>query len=140
MPSHFILQTDARGIAPGDKHGSAAIGAVLRQRQNNRWVVVDYISKKLGRESVGEAEYKALIAGLKLARHHRASKLRVYLDAEFVVDQVNKKSPRLKPEFKRLHAEARALIEEFGNNIKVSWIPREMNTEADQRVNDALLR
>jgi ribonuclease HI len=53
----------------------------------------------------------------------------VFLDSELVVDQVNghaKVGERIRP----LHAKARSLFEEFPN-IRISWIPRKWNTEAD---------
>jgi probable phosphoglycerate mutase len=60
----------------------------------------------------------------------------VFLDSEFVVDQVNghaKVGERIRP----LHAKARSLFQEFPN-IRISWIPRKWNAEADALATKAL--
>jgi ribonuclease HI len=83
------------------------------------------------------AEYQALIAGLKLARDHGVQRLRVYMDSELVVDQMNGLSAVRQPHLNELHQEATGLRALF-KSIRISWVPREMNTEADQLVRDAL--
>jgi ribonuclease HI len=42
-------------------------------------------------------------------------------------------------DLKELHREASKLVALF-KNIRISWVPREMNAEADQLVRDALGR
>lgn len=101
-----------------------------------------YISKTIGPASIQEAEYRALIEGLKLARDHNPTNLHVYSDSSSVVGQVNANKPKVKASVKPLWEEAKDLIEEFKQRIKIeiSWVPREMNGEADQRAADAFLR
>jgi ribonuclease HI len=135
----FLLNTDA-GYAvngrrsAGDPLPHAAIGALLRTR---RLVPVAQISKKIGRATHNVAEYRALIEGLKLAREHGVRRLRVYMDSELVVDQMNGVSAVRKAHLSELHEEATSLRAQF-DNIRISWVPREMNAEADQLVRDAL--
>ena len=39
---------------------------------------------------------------------------------------------------KPLHAEVRRLLAEIGERkVRISWLPRELNREADQRASDA---
>jgi ribonuclease HI len=142
VAGHFILQTDARDV---DERGPAAIGAVLRQRVRGKFVVVDFLSHTIERRSgsaepvtVGIAEYLALIAGLELAKKHNATTVRAYVDSEIMADEVNKEAPDLKAQFTSLHRRVRRLMKGF--DVKISWLPREMNSEADQRVRDALIR
>jgi ribonuclease HI len=113
--------------------GHAAIGALLR---NPRLATVDQISKAIGPASHNEAEYQALIEGLKLAHDHGIQRIRVYMDSELVVDQVNGVSAVRKEHLRELHDVASSLVALF--DIRISWVPREMNAEADQLVKDAL--
>lgn len=86
---YYLLNTD--GGNSGDPLGRAAIAALLRTR---RLVTVAQISKAIGSATHNVAEYRALIEGLKLARDHGIQRIRVYMDSELVVDQVNGVSGR----------------------------------------------
>ena len=114
--------------------GSAAIGVLLRTR---RLVTVAQISKAIGPATHNVAEYQALIEGLKLARDHGIQRLRVYMDSELVVDQINGDSAVRQAHLNDLRETASNLKAQF-KNIRVSWVPREMNVEADRLVKDAL--
>ena len=139
-PNHayYLLNTDG-GMASngrrrsGDPLGRAAIGALLRTR---RLVTVAQISKAIGPATHNVAEYRALIEGLTLARDYGIQRIRVYMDSELVVDQVNGVSAVRKEHFRELHDVASSLVALF--DIRISWVPREMNAEADQLVKDAL--
>jgi ribonuclease HI len=84
------------------------------------------------------AEYRALIEGLKLARSRGIQRLRVFLDSELVADQVSGRAKVGKEHIRPLHAEACSLVQEFPN-IRVSWVPRKWNAEADGLATKALL-
>jgi ribonuclease HI len=116
--------------------GHAAIGALLRTR---RLVTVDQISKLIGPATHNVAEYQALIEGLKLARDHGIQRIRVYMDSELVVEQVNGVSAMKQAHLRELHTVASGLVALF-KSIRISWVPREMNVDADRLVNDALGR
>ena len=96
------------------------------------------ISDPIGPAINTVAEYRALIEGLKLARSHGIQRIRVFLDSELVVDQVNGRAKVRKEHITPLHAEACALLEEFPN-IRISWVPRKWNAEADALATKALL-
>jgi len=129
---YYLLNTD--GGNSGDPLGRAAIGALLRTR---RLVTVDQISKEIGPATHNVAEYRALIEGLKLALEHGIQRLRVYMDSELVVDQVNGVAAVRQAHLSELYIEARSLASEF-KSFRISWVPREMNAEADQLVRKAL--
>jgi ribonuclease HI len=131
-PGYYLLNTD--GGNSGNPLGRAAIGALLRTR---RLVTVDQISKEIGPATHNVAEYRALIEGLELARRHGVQRLRVYMDSELVVDQVTGASAVKHERLKELHKDASTLAALF-KSIRISWVPREMNAEADQLVRDAL--
>jgi ribonuclease HI len=128
----YLLNTDAGNS--GNPLGRAAIGALLRTR---RLVTVAQVSKVIDPATHNVAEYQALIEGLKLARNHGIQRLRVYMDSELVVDQVNGVSAVRQAQLNDLHETASNLTAQF-KNIRISWVPREMNAEADRLVRDAL--
>jgi probable phosphoglycerate mutase len=84
------------------------------------------------------AEYRARIEGLKLARGRRIQRIRVFLDSELVVDQVNGRAKVGKEHIRPLHTEACSLLQEF-SNIRISWVPRKWNAEADALATKALM-
>jgi ribonuclease HI len=137
---YYLLNTDG-GMASGhgrrrsgDPLGHAAIGALLR---TPRLVTVAQISKAIGPATHNVAEYRALIEGLKLARDYGIQRIRVYMDSELVVDQVNGVSAVRQAHLNELHKAASSLVALF-ESIRISWVPRKMNAEADRLVRDAL--
>jgi ribonuclease HI len=62
----------------------------------------------------------------------------VFLDSELVVDQVGGRAKVSKEHIRPLHAEARSLLQEFPD-VRISWVPRKWNTEADALATGALL-
>jgi ribonuclease HI len=129
---YYLLNTD--GGNRGDRLGRAAIGALLRTR---RLVTVAQISKEIGPATHNVAEYRGLIEGLKLARECGIQQIRVYMDSEIVVDQVNGASAVRQAHLSELHSEVKRLVEQF-RSFRISWVPRELNVEADRLVNEAL--
>jgi ribonuclease HI len=133
---YYLLNTD--GGNAGDPLGRAAIGAILRVR-TPRLVTVAQISKAIGPATHNVAEYRALIEGLKLARDYGVQRIRVYMDSELVVDQVNRVSAVRQEHLSELRKVASSLVALF-ESIRISWVPREWNAEADRLVRDALGR
>jgi ribonuclease HI len=58
-------------------------------------------------------------------------------DSKLVVDQVNGLWKVNKDSLKPFNLEAKALLSKF-QSVNVEWIPREMNTKADEAVSEAL--
>jgi ribonuclease HI len=124
----YVLNADGGIAAEQGASGPAAIGVVLKDQ---KYRDVDQVSKSVGwARNHHEAEYKALIEGLELARRHGIDRIRVFLDSALVVNTVNG-DWNLEPEhLKDLCTMACALVQEFAD-IKLCWVPREMNVEAD---------
>ncbi|MGH2811947.1 MAG: ribonuclease HI family protein, partial [Actinomycetota bacterium] len=80
------------------------------------------------------AEYRALIAGLEVARQKGVDQIEVVLDSVLLVEQMKGaykvKSPALKP----LHQAARTLADEF-RRIDFVRVPRGENSAADALAN-----
>jgi probable phosphoglycerate mutase len=135
---YYLLNTDG-GMASdghplaGQSPGIAAIGALLRTR---RLAVVAELAKTIGPATHNEAEYHGLIAGLKLAHHHGVERLRVYMDSELVVEQMNGFADVKHARLKDLHDVAQSMAADF-RSIRFSWVPRELNAEADKLARQA---
>jgi ribonuclease HI len=136
-PGLYTLHTDGGIVAgPGQSSGVAAIGAVLKNSKN---LLVEAISRRIGKVNDHQvAEFRALVAGLQMAKRHGVDKIRVFTDSVLLVDSVLDDGVKLKvTEHQRLRAKARKLYKSFGDP-RLSWVPREMNTEADLLAGTAL--
>jgi len=137
MAAFYVLNTDA----VIDPSGKAAIGVVLRQklRQGKPLTVIAFLSKKIEANDIATAEYRALIEGLRLAVPYQPTTLRVFTDSDFIPGQIHALNPKFKtPAMKSLYKQAWRLINRIGQErVKVLWVPRDMNAEADQRAADA---
>ncbi len=121
------------GAARGNP-GPAGAGAVIVNADGH---IVARIGKFLGDNTNNFAEYMGLILGLKRAKAMGIRELDVFSDSELVVKQLSGdyavKAENLRP----LHAEAKALLEGFGD-VKVRHVPREENADADLMSNRAI--
>ena len=139
MAAFYVLNTDA-SISPS---GEAAIGVVLRQRlgKGKPLTVIAFISRQVDTDDIATAEYLALIEGLRLAARYEPATLRVFTDSNFIPDQITDPDPKFKSSGMRpLHKRAWRLINRIGKErVSVAWVPRDMNTEANQRAADAFL-
>lgn len=124
---NYLLKTDGSGTGTTDNPAQGAIGVVLSDPDGQ---LIEEVSKPIGPAINTVAEYRALIEGLKLARSRGIQRIRVFLDSELVVDQVNGRAKVGKGAHQTLYVEACSLLQEF-SNIRVSWIPRKWNAEAD---------
>ena len=91
----------------------------------------------LGRMTNNQAEYRALIEGLKTVRAWKPDRLEIYLDSKLVVEQVKGQYKIKEPELQRLHAEAMRLLSEFPN-YEIRHVGREENRGADYLANQAI--
>lgn len=123
---YYLLTTDGGIVAdqPGRMAGEAAIGVVLK-------APLDELSEAIGpTKDHHVAEYRALIRGLEAARSRGIEHLRVCLDSRLLVDQLNGRSKVKAEHLKPLNEQAASLIQQF-DDIKITWVPREANAEAD---------
>src|ERR1700709_1038439 len=115
---NYLLKTDGSGTGTVANPAQGAIGGVLMAPDGQK---IDEISEPIGPAINTEAEYRALIEGLKLARSRGIQRIRVFLDSELVVDQVSGRAKVGKEHIRPLHEEACSLLEEFPNS-RISWI------------------
>ena len=92
--------------------------------------------KWLGQMTNNQAEYHALIEGLKAVRDWRPDRLEIYLDSKLVVEQIQGRYRIKEPELRRLHAEAVRLLD--GMPYEIKHVAREVNRGADHLANMAI--
>lgn len=121
------------GAARGNP-GPAGCGFVLADSDGH---VVFEGHKYIGDATNNQAEYTALLEGLKKALELEFSEVDISLDSELVVRQILGEY-KVKNEGLKLHfREATELLRKFGSyNIK--HIPRERNKAADRLANRAI--
>jgi ribonuclease HI len=128
-----IINVD--GAARGNP-GPAAIGAILKDEVGN---ITGRISRLIGITTNNQAEYRAIIAALEKAINSGARQVMIKSDSELVVEQINGhykiKNTVLRPLYQKVVQLAGSL-----ESFSISYIPRELNTEADALANKALDR
>jgi ribonuclease HI len=105
--------------------GPSGIGVVLQIGDE----IVEH-SEDVGFGTNNEAEYRALITGLRMALEHGVDTLHVRADSQLVVRQITGEYKIKKKELQRLAIEARALIERF-ESVRFEHVLRDLNDRAD---------
>jgi len=114
--------------------GPAAAGVVIKDQVDT---VLHEYSQCLGETTNGQAEYQAIIFGLKKAKSLKYKKADVYLDSQFIVEQLNGNYKIKNEGIIPLFIQAWNLRLDF-EQISFNFVPREQNREADKLVNQAL--
>lgn len=91
----------------------------------------------MGRMTNNEAEYRALLLGLELAKDLRPETLVCFLDSELVVSQINGLWRVKKSHLRELLFKVRQ-VERHYPKVLYKLIPREENADADTLANEAL--
>ena len=92
----------------------------------------------IGIRTNNEAEYQALIDGLKAVAEWNPDRLEIYLDSKLVVEQVNGAYRVKKPELQPLYNEVKHLLGGFPDTPEIKHVERENNKGADKLANMAL--
>jgi ribonuclease HI len=130
-PERVVVHVD--GGARGNP-GPAGIGIVITDEAGNELVRAnDFI----GVATNNEAEYHALLLGLKRASQLGAREVEVVNDSQLVARQITGEYRVKKADLKPLHSQAKAALRGF-ERWEVRSVPREQNEHADELVNDAI--
>lgn len=127
-----ILYTD--GGARGNP-GPAATGYVLLRGSERIAEGGTY----LGTGTNNQAEYKAVIEGMRRAADLGIKTLTVYMDSELIVNQLMRRYKIKDAELRTLFVQAWNIMQQFAT-VTFTHIPREQNKEADRLVNQTLDR
>ena len=93
--------------------------------------------RRIGTATNNEAEYQALIDGLKAVAEWKPDRLEIYLDSKLVVEQMKGSYRVKKPELKRKYDEAKQLLGGF-SEVEIAYNERGSNRGADDLANRAL--
>ena len=121
------------GAARGNP-GPAGIGVVVTDESG---AVVATLAEGIGVATNNVAEYRAAIAGLRLAREHGADRVLLKADSKLLIEQLagryKVKARNLIP----LHLDARAEMRAF-ERVDLEHVPRGKNKDADALANQGV--
>ena len=126
--AHLYFDGGSRG-----NPGPAAVGWVLVTSDG----VVAEGADRIGRATNNRAEYEALIRGLEAAADYGFSELAIRGDSQLVVRQVRGEWEANDPDLREKRLRARELLAAFDER-SIDHVPREINSRADELVNEAL--
>jgi ribonuclease HI len=126
----LVIHTD--GGSRGNP-GPSAIGVVITTPKGKH---IESFGKYLGVTTNNQAEYSAVIAGIKAAQKYQPDTIHFFLDSELVVNQINGVYKVKHGELRVLHDEVRKLIGDL--HVSFQHVLREHNQLADIEVNKAL--
>ena len=115
--------------------GKSAVGCVLIDPESKK-VMKEY-KEAIGIHTNNVAEYRAVIAGLEMAKNFRPNRLVAHLDSELIVKQLSGEYRVKMQTLQPLMEEIQGLIVEF-KDVSFRHIPRAQNAHADRLVNEAL--
>ena len=121
------------GAARGNP-GHAGIGVVIEDDQGMR---LNGKVKYIGKATNNEAEYHALIEGLRAVSEWKPDRLEIYLDSKLVVEQIKDKYRVKEPRLQTLHLKAKELLSAFPE-YDIKHVERERNKGADALANRAI--
>ena len=90
-----------------------------------------------GHATNNEAEYRALIKALDLAKSLKLTKIKVFSDSELICNQINGIYKVKNERLLELNSNAKKLICELGG-FSLNYIPRDYNKDADRMANLAM--
>jgi ribonuclease HI len=127
----LLLRTD--GASRGNP-GPAGAGIVIELPGGD---MIAYGKKYLGVMTNNQAEYRALILGLRAVARYRPSEAHVFMDSELVVRQMTGQY-RVKDESLRdLYEEAQLLVRQLPV-VTFQHVTRDRNARSDALANEAL--
>ena len=121
------------GAARGNP-GPAGIGVVVTDGTGR---TVAELAQGIGAATNNVAEYRAAIAGLRLAAERGARRIILRSDSRLLVEQLEGRFRVKNPTLQRLYQEARALIREF-EHVAIEHVPRDQNAKADRLANQGI--
>lgn len=112
--------------------GKAGAGAIVEIGGRE-----ERLSKSLGRATNNEAEYEALILGLRFAKAQGACEVVVRGDSQLVIRQLKGRYKVRAENLQPLYQQARKLLDGF-DEVDLAWLAREGNEAADDAARAAI--
>lgn len=128
-----VLRLFTDGAARGNP-GPAGIGISIEDQDGMK---LKMLHRWIGTATNNQAEYLALIDGLKAVRAWNPDRLEIRLDSKLVVEQVKGIYRVKEPQLKELHERVKGLLGEFAE-WEIQHVDREQNKRADHLANMAI--
>jgi ribonuclease HI len=132
-PHHVMVHID--GCSKGNP-GPAGIGVEFLKPDGKP--LAEYC-EAIGKTTNNVAEYKAMIAALKIAIAQGVERLSVFTDSQLLARQINGQYRVKNPGLKPLFDEVKTLITKL-KKFEITDVRREQNTRADELANLALVK
>lgn len=129
--SKLRIHTD--GAARGNP-GPAAIGVTIKDESGK---LIDTISRRIGKTTNNQAEYRAIIAGLEKAIKLGARQVQIFSDSELAVKQINGRYRVKNTALRELYEKVVNLTGSF-DQFSMVHVRRSRSAEADSLANKAL--
>jgi ribonuclease HI len=129
--ARLIVYTD--GAARGNP-GPAGIGVHVTSPDGR---TLKTLAEGIGPATNNVAEYRAAIAGLRLAAELGAGEVLLRADSRLLIEQLAGRFRVKNPTLQKLHREARSLIGSFAS-VSLEHVPRTANAEADALANEGV--
>jgi len=126
-------------LVDGASRGNPGRGAAGVRIADPDGVVLFEEGRALGHTTNNQAEYQALLIGLREAAVLRAQRVRVRTDSQLLARQMRGEYRVKNLALRDLHAEATRLAEGFVS-CEILWVPREQTEAADALARAALRR
>ena len=114
---------------------TSGIGGVIYKDGEEFFTFSEYLDNATN----NEAEYTALIHGLKSLLNLSVLNVAIYSDSELVVKQINGEYKVKNDRMKKLYSDAHVLLSKF-NLWKIEHVLRDKNTVADKLATDGRLK
>jgi ribonuclease HI len=131
----FQLSLYIDGASKGNP-GRAGVGVWMTDGEGKKLVEM---SRYLGHKTNNEAEYWALLIGLREAQQRGGRSVHIFTDSELIARQVKGIYRVRDPNLKGLHQKVLERLKAF-SSFEIESIPREENREADRLANEAIRR
>jgi ribonuclease HI len=130
-----VLNLHIDGASKGNP-GAAGVGVRISDSDGRE---VFEMSRFLGHKTNNEAEYWALLLGLREVKRLGGKSVRIFTDSELVDRQIKGLYRVKNPNLKILHSSVIQLLKDF-SSYAIGSIPREQNGVADRLANQAIRR
>jgi ribonuclease HI len=133
-PGHrLVLHID--GASRGNP-GRAGAGVWITNGEGEK---ISEVSRFLGHKTNNEAEYWALLLGLREAKRLRGDRIQIFTDSQLVERQIKGVYRVKDPNLRALHRTVIENLKTF-SSFEIESVPREENEEADRLANQAIQR
>jgi ribonuclease HI len=133
-PGHrLVLHID--GASRGNP-GRAGAGVWITNGEGEK---ISEVSRFLGHKTNNEAEYWALLLGLREAKRLRGDRIQIFTDSQLIERQIKGVYRVKDPNLRALHRTVIENLKTF-SSFEIESVPREENEEADRLANQAIQR